>query len=500
MSPPPRAARNHDGANGVRGAADVQTELWSRYCIHHFMGPMTCRPHMMAWAAVCLTTMRVARGTPVVRDLAAMTEGAEWAGPRPRRSRSRLLKHVMRAAMVDPDYLKNQFLNTLKTVDDALKAGGTDCEGHIFHAGKAVASGQYGAVHLDQRNGARAVKFMFQRKEGVGDIIENFNRECEVMRLAQARARVPKCFAVCDVVHDGKNTQALLMEYIPGAANLISVKGDAKNDKSTYKWEKIGYELYTSLLGMISSDIINNDQKSPNILVDKNSDVVFIDMGKAATRDTWDVYCPRGQAVGLVDNKNNCAENWVDQVVMTVNAVFDSMLKVADCPKARDYGSAPCLKAATQWAEGVMQAFCNDIWWKAFRFHDKKTKRMVRVHDEGEEADAWCDMGCHKPVRRRGLRRDHRVRVLDMAEGEGCPQGHRHDPRGGHEVLRTGWHRGCGCSHSEAAATEDVDVRMNGRGWRPPNYGGVRTTVVVVCAGEERATPPMCMPPPAPSV
>ena len=216
---------------------------------------MSCRPHMMAWAAACLTAVHVAGGMPVVRDLAAMPAGAEWAGPRPRRSRCRLLQHVVRA-MVDPDteHLEKQLFQTLNTVDAALKAGGTDCEGHMFHTGAEVASGNYGAVFFDRRNGARAVKFMFQGKEGGNQIIENFDRGCEVMQRLQARARVPQCFAVCDVVHAGKNTKALLMGYIPDAADMRSVKGEATNAKSTYMWERIGYQLYTSVMGMISSD------------------------------------------------------------------------------------------------------------------------------------------------------------------------------------------------------------------------------------------------------
>ena len=135
-------------------------------------------------------------------------------------------------------------------------------------------------------------------KEGVDNITDNFNTECELLRRMQGRARVTACFAVCDVVHDGKNTKAPRMGNIPDAADMHPDKRATNNHKPTDMWERICYQLHTSVMGMINSDVANSDQTPSNILVGRDSNAVPIGMGKAATRDTWDVYSPKAQAAG----------------------------------------------------------------------------------------------------------------------------------------------------------------------------------------------------------
>ena len=90
---------------------------------------------------------------------------------------------------------------------------------------------------------------------------------------------------------------------------------------------------------------------------------------------------------------------------MTVSTVFAALLKVGDSPTAGSRVSTPCHNAATQMAEGVVQAFCKDTLRLAHRFDTIGHKSWRMFTTEERQQGAWCDMGGQYHVRRAGVRR-----------------------------------------------------------------------------------------------
>ena len=256
---------------------------------------MAAHQFMVACAVVCVAGVHITARATAVHSLTSMPEAGSMRSPRPRHRRVPFIKRVVKAVMArsgphgQTGRAARVVERILENLSGAPNAGETECEGTVVAQGKYVGGGNYGAVYEDDKDPTRAIQVLRAAKEGPRAILENLENECDVMKTLQGHLRVPQCYAVCDYEGEKGKTMALVMEFLRGARPLADIRESVKsNAGAKYDWSEIGRQLYTLLLALMGTEIANPDQTAANILVDKNSNVVFIDMGQATTQSTWD--------------------------------------------------------------------------------------------------------------------------------------------------------------------------------------------------------------------
>ena len=386
------------------GAAIVVLSLLARYRTQSHRRGMAVHPLMMACAVVCGAEMHISVHAAAVSNLTSMAVAVDWASPRPLRSHDHFIKRLVKAVMAPAgthgrsEKAVRFARRVLMNISDAVGRDPITCGDTEFVLGKSVSSGNFGDVYEDDSNPDRAIKVMFKLREGPDAVYENFVNECAIMQQLQGRLRVPQCYATCDFesVKLGK-TQALVMEFIRDTKSLHQVNLDARNAKPARgDWPRIGHQLYTSMMAMLGQGIVNNDQTSNNILIDAKSNVVFIDMGKAATVSTWRAYYAARKLANNPLPEASSGESWMGQVDATVRAIFGAVLKHVVCPNDAD-GKTRCRVAAEAMQSAVAAAVCDDTTtWMAYRYSSmqKSAWCTFTVTTRQSSGKKWSDNSC----------------------------------------------------------------------------------------------------------
>ena len=363
------------------------------------MAPHQC---LVACAVVCAAGVHITARATAAHSLTSMPEADIMRSPRPRHRHVPFIKRVVKAVLArsgphgQTERAARVVERILANLSGASNVGEAVCGDTVVVQGKYVGGGNFGAVYEDAKDPTRAIKVLLAAKEGPPAILENLNNECDIMKQLQGRLRVPQCYAVCDYEGEKGKTTALVMEFLRGAKPLADVRDRAKFDKAKYDWSKIGRQLYTSMMAMMDAGIVNPDQRANNILIDKASDVVFIDMGLAATKSTWDAYHAASKKANIPDFvKSTSAETWVGQGALTVNAILSATLQ--NCPVKGEPGfDGPCSASRSAMASALADAFCDGTAWVPYRFANKDktswcTFAVVHRKRDGKE---WTVNSC----------------------------------------------------------------------------------------------------------
>jgi len=207
-----------------------------------------------------------------------------------------LQNHVHRSVSVGPEASLTGIVNTSALEQPVLSTGSSIClqdsgicsaeddqcqGGTLIKLRRLIGVGIFSDVFLsDSKHYAVKVatrKSGHFRNKGEGEnpswVVMKYDHECDIMRDLKTTTymKLPDCKAVCQ--HRGHTV--LVMGAIHGAAAMSEIMAE------DYDMYGIARQVYESLTGMLKRGILNVDQGSDNILVDKSSNVYFIDFGQA---------------------------------------------------------------------------------------------------------------------------------------------------------------------------------------------------------------------------
>ncbi|XP_046585048.1 uncharacterized protein LOC124292020 [Haliotis rubra] len=223
---------------------------------------------------------------------------------------------------------------------------GSGCFGEVYAATLMVSPGQSRDV---------VVKEHFTDKTTQ----ESIANEAKITMYLESTGCVPICYGLLSDEEDGYN---IVMEYVGTGQTLYDVMRELELPR--LHWLNIVCQLVSGLNKIHKKDVLINDIKSDNILVDMSGElplVKFCDMGTASYKSGVTYRGPMENCVHLAPEACAHAETTAACDVFSLGRVLkkihgvshiSTLLSVSDLCMAEDPSSRPTLEAANQLLQG----------------------------------------------------------------------------------------------------------------------------------------------------